>query len=133
LAEDAGHFDNLADAAAREFQADDRQVRRLAGRIWRSPACARFFRGPELHWSGNEVPVGEGEAELRIDRLVALESDGRRQWWVLDYKLNQSPAELPQYRDQLLRYRRIVQNLQPADEVRCAFITGAGELVELTP
>ncbi|RQP22069.1 UvrD-helicase domain-containing protein [Piscinibacter terrae] len=133
LADDADHFDHLADAAAREFQSDGRQVRRLAGRIWRSPDCARFFRGPQLHWSGNEVPVGEGETELRIDRLVALEAAGRRQWWVLDYKLNQSPAELPQYRDQLLRYRRIVQSLQPADEVRCAFITGAGELVELTP
>lgn len=131
LAEDAAHFDHLADAAAREFQLDDRQVRRLAGRIWRSPACARFFRGPQLHWSGNEVSVGEGEDELRIDRLVALDVDGRPQWWVLDYKLNQSPAELPQYRDQLLRYRRIVQELQPGDEVRCAFITGAGELVEL--
>jgi ATP-dependent helicase/nuclease subunit A len=133
LAEEADHFDHLADAAAREFQSDSRQVRRLAGRIWRSPDCARFFRGPQLHWSGNEVPVGEDEAELRIDRLVALEADGRREWWVLDYKLNQSPAELPQYREQLLRYRRIVQGLQPGDEVRCAFITGAGELVELTP
>jgi len=32
---------------------------------------------------------------------------------------------------ELMRYRRAVQALQPDDKVRCAFITGAGEVVEM--
>ena len=120
-------------AAAMEFGVDEREVARLAGRIWRSPACARFFGGPGLRWAGNEVPVGEGGEALRIDRLVALDEGGGRAWWVLDYKLQHTPEALASYRDQLQRYRRAVQALQPGDEVRCAFITGAGEVIELPP
>jgi len=119
-------------AAAREFGVDEREVTRLAGRIWRSPACARFFAGPGLRWAGNEVPVSDAGDALRIDRLVELDDAGQRAWWVLDYKLQHSPEGLADYRDQLLRYRRAVQALQPGDTVRCAFITGAGEVVELS-
>jgi len=122
----------LADAAAREFKVDEREVQRIAQRIWQSADCARFFRGPDLQWAGNEVPVSEGADLLRIDRLVRLGSGAERAWWVLDYKLRQAPGELQACRDQLLRYRRAVQVLQPGDEVRCAFITGAGEVIELS-
>jgi ATP-dependent helicase/nuclease subunit A len=117
----------LAAAAALEFQVDAAEVTRLAHVIWRSDACARFFRGAGLRWAGNEVPVGaEGEA-LRIDRLVQLDDA----WWVLDYKLQHAPQDLPAYREQLLRYRDAVRSLQPHDAVRCAFITGRGEVVEV--
>jgi ATP-dependent helicase/nuclease subunit A len=124
-------FATLAAAAAREFQADERAVQQLAGVIWRSPACARFFTGDALRWAGNEVAVGEGGADLRIDRLVALDNAGRREWWVLDYKLQHSPENVPAYREQMARYKAAVQKLQPGEAVRCAFITGAGEVVEL--
>jgi ATP-dependent helicase/nuclease subunit A len=130
----ASHHDGLpelADAAAREFDVDAHEVARLADRIWSSPHCVRFFRGSALRWSGNEVPVSEGGEVLRLDRLVALDEPAGRAWWVLDYKLRQAPEELPAYREQLLRYRRAVQALQPGEAVRCAFITGAGEVIEL--
>jgi ATP-dependent helicase/nuclease subunit A len=117
----------LAAAAAREFQVDAAEVSRLAGRIWSSPACARFFRGAALRWAGNEVPVGDAGDALRIDRLVQLDDA----WWVLDYKLQHTPQALPAYREQLLRYRDAVRRLQPSDTVRCAFITGHGEVVEI--
>jgi ATP-dependent helicase/nuclease subunit A len=120
----------LAQAAAGEFRADAREVGRLAGRIWRSPACLRFFAGPQLLWSGNEVPVSEGGEMLRIDRLVALAEGGGRAWWVLDYKLQHAPEALPAYREQMARYRRAVQALQPGEPVHAAFITGAGEVIE---
>jgi ATP-dependent helicase/nuclease subunit A len=64
---------------------------------------------------------------LRIDRLVQLDDA----WWVLDYKLSHAPQALAGYRDQLARYREAVRALQPGALVRCAFITGAGELVEV--
>jgi len=119
-------------AAAAEFGVDEREVARLAGRIWHSPACARFFAGPALRWSGNEVPVVEGGEALRIDRLVQVVEAGASAWWVLDYKLQHAPDALAAYREQLLRYRRAVQALQPVETVRCAFLTGAGEVIELT-
>jgi ATP-dependent helicase/nuclease subunit A len=124
-------LERLAQAAAGEFRVDAREVARLAGRIWRSPDCRRFFAGPQLRWSGNEVPVSEGGEVLRIDRLVALDEGGTRAWWVLDYKLQHAPEALPAYREQLSRYRLAVQALQPGEPVHGAFITGAGEVIEL--
>ena len=81
--------------------------------------------------AGNEVPVADAGEVLRIDRLVELDEAGERTWWVLDYKLRHTPQVLAEYRAQMLRYRAAVQALQPGAAVRCAFITGAGELVEL--
>ena len=52
-------------------------------------------------------------------------------WWVLDYKLSHAPEELDAHRAQLLRYRAAVARAQPGEEVRCAFVTGAGRVVEV--
>jgi ATP-dependent helicase/nuclease subunit A len=64
---------------------------------------------------------------LRIDRLVQLDDV----WWVLDYKLNHAPHELQGYREQLLRYRDAVRQLQAGATVRCAFVTGTGAIIEI--
>jgi len=117
----------LAQAAAAEFATDADATARLARVILHSPACAPFFGGPALRWAGNEVPVGVGTELLRIDRLVQLDNA----WWVLDYKLSHTPQALTAYREQLKRYREAVRALQPGAAVRCAFITGAGEVVEV--
>jgi ATP-dependent helicase/nuclease subunit A len=107
------------------------EVQRLAGRMLDSPACARFFSAPALRWAGNEVPLADGREVLRVDRLVQLHEGG--QWWVLDYKLNRRPEQAAANREQLARYRRVVQALQPGEPVRAAFITADGELVEPDP
>ena len=97
-----------------------------------SAACARFFDGPQLRWAGTEVPVAAQGQALRIDRLVALGLvDGPLQWWVLDFKLQHKPAEVDDYREQLQTYVAAVRALQPEGDVRGAFITGGGALVEL--
>jgi ATP-dependent helicase/nuclease subunit A len=49
---------------------------------------------------------------------------------VLDYKLQHAPQRVAGYREQMARYVRAVQALQPGDVVRGAFITAAGELVQ---
>ncbi|MEP7056675.1 MAG: UvrD-helicase domain-containing protein [Caldimonas sp.] len=121
----------LAAGAAREFGVAAGEVARIAARIWDSPACARFFGGAALRWAGNEVAVADAGDVLRIDRLVALDEDGRWVWWVLDYKLRHAPEELVDYRAQLLRYGRAVRALQPGATVRCAFVTGAGAVIEI--
>jgi ATP-dependent helicase/nuclease subunit A len=122
----------LASAAAREFGADAGAVRRRAAAILTHADTARFFSGPQIRWSGNEVPVSDSGEVLRIDRLVQLdEKAGAQVWWVLDYKLHHAPEALEPYRQQLLRYRDVVRTLQPGDAVRCAFIAGDGRVVEI--
>jgi ATP-dependent helicase/nuclease subunit A len=121
----------LAQAAALEFGADAAEVARLVGVILNSPECARFFVGPGLRWAGNEVPVSEAGEPLRIDRLVLLDEGDERVWWVLDYKLQHAPERLAVYREQLLRYRSAVRAAQPGAPVRCAFVTGAGAVLEI--
>jgi ATP-dependent helicase/nuclease subunit A len=123
----------LAQGAALEFGSRAGEVERLAGVILHSPACARFFHGPGLRWAGNEVPVSLGGEPLRIDRLVLLEDSNGPVWWVLDYKLQHAPQALADYREQLLRYRAAVLAAQAGAVVRCAFLTGAGALVEVGP
>ena len=129
---DTPDLPSLAQAAAAEFGAADAgAVQAIAGRILHSAACAPFFQRDLLAWAGNEVPIAAVSAEagqvLRIDRLVQRAGT----WWVLDYKLEAAPQHDPAYREQLASYRRAVQALQAGEPVRAAFITGAGELIEL--
>ena len=134
--------------AAREFQLGDaaaQDVFEVVQRVLTSPATQRFFSGDALAWAGNEVAVSasdeQGQRVLRIDRLVALRcaADGKSNgpqietWWVLDYKLHSAPHSVPELCAQLLQYRNAVQCLQREALVRCAFISGAGELLEITP
>ncbi|MBX3604684.1 MAG: UvrD-helicase domain-containing protein [Piscinibacter sp.] len=131
-AADAGAADlaGLAHAAAAEFGAAADVVERIAGGILASPACARFFDRDRLRWAGNEVPVSQDGAALRIDRLVLLDEPEGPVWWVLDYKLQHRPQELTAYQDQLAAYRAAVRAAQPGATVRSAFIAGDGSLVE---
>ena len=121
----------LAHAAAIEFGAAAEATEQLAHTILRSPAYAPFVEGPQLRWAGNEVPVSDAQEPLRIDRLVCLDGADGPVWWVLDYKLQHAPQQLEAYRDQLLRYRAAVRSAQPGAAVRCAFVTGAGEVIEV--
>jgi len=121
----------LADAAAQAFRVAPAAVLRIASRIHASPAVARFFAGPRLRWSANEVGVAEGGEPLRIDRLVLVDEADGETWWVLDYKLRHAPEALAEHRAQLQRYARAVRALQPGACVRCAFITGEGQVVEI--
>ena len=133
----AADLAELARAASLEFASVPTQTERLARTILDSPAARRFFDGPALRWSGNEVPVGDAGDVLRIDRLVLLDeptadaSQGRSTWWVLDYKLQHAPQQLEAYRAQLLRYRDAVRRAQAGATVRCAFLSGAGEVIEI--
>jgi ATP-dependent helicase/nuclease subunit A len=127
----------LAAAAARDFGVAAPAVRHHVEAILGHPDGARFFHGPQIRWSGNEVSVSHAGELLRIDRLVLLDRDGAGDgetgavWWVLDYKLSHAPHELEPYRQQLLRYRAAITEAQPGESVRCAFVTGAGQVIEI--
>ena len=123
---------DLAAAAAREFGVAAALVLSHARAILEHPQGARFFAGPQIRWSGNEVAVSVCGEVRRIDRLVQLEEGGDDAiWWVLDYKLRHAPEALTPYREQLLAYRDAVRRAQPGHDVRCAFIAGDGRVVEI--
>ena len=60
---------------ARVRRAPPRPFAHGVAAIVEHPECARFLRGPQIRWSGNEVTVSDGGEVLRIDRLA---SDRRR-------------------------------------------------------
>jgi len=129
-------LDHWMAAAAQMYGLDSRRTERLqqcVKAILASPQCQPFFDKAQLQWSGNEVPVHWGAQELRIDRLVLREeAGGQAHWWVLDFKLHGQPQSKPEYLEQVRRYREAVQNLQPGEPVRTAFITGEGRLIEVS-
>jgi ATP-dependent helicase/nuclease subunit A len=127
----AATVDETTAAAAREFDANVAAVRAVVAAVLGHAETARFFAGPGLRWSGNEVSVADAGEILRIDRLVLLDEADGPAWWVLDYKLSLAPDALEPYRRQLLRYREVVQAAQPGDRVRCAFVTGQGRVIEV--
>jgi ATP-dependent helicase/nuclease subunit A len=99
--------------------------------VLQGPQAAAFFDTTRLAWAGNEVSLHDGEDLVRLDRLVAFDEAGVRTWWVLDYKLQSAPLSVPAYVQQLSRYRDLLRRLQPADRVRAAFVTAAGEVLEI--
>ena len=121
----------LALAAAREFGVESVPVLRHARAVLEHPEGARFFTGPQIRWSGNEVAVAVAGAVGRIDRVVRLEEGEDTVWWVLDYKLRHAPEALAPYCKQLIAYRDAVRAAQPGHSVRCAFIAGDGRVVEI--
>ncbi len=128
----AGETSALVTAAARQFGVSADEVAPVVQRILASPACAPFFERTGLAWADNEVAVSVQGAVQRIDRLVALrQPQGGVVWWVLDYKLHEAPQTLAPYRAQLRAYRQAVSRLQPGEAVRCAFVTGQGEVIEV--
>ena len=118
-------------AVASAFSLDTAQVQAaalLAQRI-RAGAGAWVWDETVVDWHGNEVAlVHEGE-QLRIDRLVRRRDSGV--WWVLDYKSAGRPERDATLVAQLRRYVAAVRGADPAAQVRAAFLTGQGEMIDL--
>jgi len=116
---------------AREFALEfgaARGAALLAERI-RAGQGAWAWHADAIDWQGNEVALSHGGELLRIDRLVRHRASGT--WWVLDYKSAARPQHDPSLMAQLRRYREAVRAAYPVAEVRAAFLTGQGELVEV--
>ena len=129
-----GRVARAVGTAAREFALDGaaaQDVQATVTRVLHSAPLAPLLDPRQLIYADKEVALSHEGALLRIDRLVCCLAQERRQWWVLDYKLHHAPAQLAGYREQLARYARAVQALQPGDEVVATFVTAQGELVVL--
>ncbi|MCH8180914.1 MAG: UvrD-helicase domain-containing protein [Proteobacteria bacterium] len=99
--------------------------------LWR-PELQAWLDPRQLLWAGNEVALSHEGQTLRLDRLVARQTPAGREWWVIDYKLNQHPDALLPYRQQLRRYAEAVSRLQPGEAVHAAFISGDGQWLPLS-
>ncbi len=119
-------------AAAREFGLDLAQVRsaaQLAERI-RAGQGAWAWDDAVVDWQGNEVGLVHAGEALRIDRLVRRRDTGA--WWVFDYKSAARPERDATLLAQLRRYVAAVEAASPGATVHAAFLSGQGELVNLT-
>ncbi|MBQ9579157.1 MAG: PD-(D/E)XK nuclease family protein, partial [Ottowia sp.] len=117
--------------AQRRFALDAAQLARaheLAQRI-RHGAGAWAWDEAQLEQAFNEVELTHEGALLRLDRLVQRKEGA---WWVLDYKSAHRPETRPDLAEQLTRYRAAIRALHPGSEVRAAFLSGDGRLVEAT-
>ncbi|HET6786943.1 MAG TPA: PD-(D/E)XK nuclease family protein, partial [Aquabacterium sp.] len=98
------------------------QVQRIATH----PESGPWLDPAQVHWAGNEVVLWHEGQILRLDRLVARRKGDALEWWVIDYKLHETPQSVHSYREQLHRYVQAVSELEPRSVVRGAFITGDG-------
>jgi ATP-dependent helicase/nuclease subunit A len=104
-------------------------LRGEAEAILHAPGLRDFFDPYRYVRALNECEFALPDGRVgRIDRLVEL-ADA---WWVLDYKSGRpTAAMLDSYRAQLAGYREAVAVLFPGKPVRCALITGNGEMLEI--
>ena len=109
--------------------AQTEQARQLALRILHGEA-AWAWHADAVDWQANEVPLCWQGQLLRLDRLVRRRDSG--QWWVLDYKSAGQPQGQADHVEQLQTYRQAVQSVYPEAEVRAAFLTGQGDLIQIS-
>jgi ATP-dependent helicase/nuclease subunit A len=82
-----------------------------------------------ISWQGNEIELTAQGKLLRLDRLVCRKDTG--DWWVLDYKSESQPQNKPELVAQMRSYVDAVQACYAGEQVRSAFLTAAGKMVEV--
>jgi ATP-dependent helicase/nuclease subunit A len=121
-------------AITREFRLDVTQAHAaLAGaKAVLAGAGAWAWNPAVVSWQGNEVELTYEGQSLRLDRLVQRKDLGHEgHWWVLDYKSNAAPQDLPELRMQMKTYCAAVQAVYPGQTVKAAFLTAQGKLLEV--
>ena len=121
-------------AITREFRLDVAQAHAaLAGaKAVLAGAGAWAWMPAVVSWQGDEVELAYEGQSLRLDRLVRRKDAGHEgHWWVLDYKSNAAPQDLPELRVQMQIYCAAVQAVYPGEVVKAAFLTAQGKLLEV--
>ena len=121
----------IAAAVGAQFQltpAQTQQALQAAQRITQGEA-AWVWDSAHIDWQANEVEVLLNGNALRIDRLV--KHTHTQTWWVLDFKSSDAPDRDAALREQLASYRGAVQAANPDSQVKSAFITAQGKLLQL--
>jgi len=82
-----------------------------------------------IGWQGNEIELTAQGKLLRLDRLVRRKDTGV--WWVLDYKSESQPQSKPELVAQMRAYVAAVQACYVGEQVKAAFLTATGKMVEI--
>ncbi len=127
--------ENIKKALANQYQLslDDAQEAIMRAQKILNGQAAWAWDSKEIMWQANEVEiVWQGQIK-RIDRLV-LRKDQKGTnncWWVLDYKSTIQPQKQENLRLQLQNYRQAIKLIKSSDNVRAAFLTADGDLIEV--
>ena len=119
-------------AITREFRLDAAQAQTALSGAQRILAGegAWAWDPAVLDWQGNEVELAYQGQSMRLDRLVRRCDAGHEgHWWVLDYKSNAAPQDLPELRQQMQMYRDALLAVYPGQTVKAAFLTAQGRLI----
>ena len=119
-------------AVTREFRLDAAQAQTALSGAQRILAGegAWVWNSAVLDWQGHEVELAYLGQSMRLDRLVRRCDAGHEgHWWVLDYKSNAAPQDLPELRQQMQLYRDALLAVYPGQTVKAAFLTAQGRLI----
>ena len=119
-------------AVTREFRLDAAQAQTALSGAQRILAGegAWAWNSAVLDWQGHEVELAYLGQSMRLDRLVRRCDAGHEgHWWVLDYKSNAAPQDLPELRQQMQLYRDALLAVYPGQTVKAAFLTAQGRLI----
>jgi ATP-dependent helicase/nuclease subunit A len=112
-------------------EADLQRIVQAVSRVLDHPDTSRWLDPDQVAWAANELVLWHQGRPVRIDRLVRQDSANGPTWWVLDYKLGESPERLQRYRPQLEAYREALAATVGDAPVRMALIAGTGEFIAL--
>ncbi len=107
------------------------RIVKQAGWVLDHPVTSAWLDPAQVGWAANELVLWHEGRPVRIDRLVRRDTPGGAQWWVLDYKLGESPEKLRRYEAQLQGYVEAVRALVGHEPVQAALIAGNGEFLPL--
>jgi ATP-dependent helicase/nuclease subunit A len=122
---------HAARSVGAQFQLDTAQSAQalaLAQRITQGEA-AWVWDAAVIDWQANEVELVHGGELLRLDRVVRHQAS--QTWWVLDYKSASAPERQAALREQLGCYAEALRASTPNADVRAAFVTGDGIVIEI--
>jgi ATP-dependent exoDNAse (exonuclease V) beta subunit len=104
--------------AANAFPAvsDFSEFEPIIRRVLETQTLSRFFCVPDAQVVQEKEVVDSFGITKRIDRLIIKE----KEVWIVDYKSKEDPSI--DYREQLLAYKAVIQELYPAGAVKCFLI-----------
>jgi ATP-dependent helicase/nuclease subunit A len=119
------------DAVALEFKLSHQESEQAAQMAQRILAGEGAWAWDEtiVSWQGNEIELTAQGKLLRLDRLVRHKDTGA--WWVLDYKSESQPQNKPELVAQMRAYVAAVQACYAGEQVKAAFLTATGKMIEI--
>lgn len=102
-------------------------IRAQVEMILANPALEQFFNPKKFLTAHNEMEIWFQKKMLRLDRVVHFYEE----IWVLDYKRQYLPSEVPAYQTQIREYKAALRAVNQQKSVRAGLILSNGSLIEI--